>query len=120
MKFLFNFKRQFADDVQSGRKTRTIRPNRKDGRRPVSGDIACCYTGLRTRSSRLLREAPVERCRAIRISGRDLIVDGRLLSYEEKQEFARADGFATLEAFFQFFLDQYGGSDFDGFCTEWS
>lgn len=122
MKFLFNFKRQFVSDVESGRKRRTIRRNRQDGKRPVPGDIACLYTGLRTRASRLIREAKVERCQGVRIDFEDysIVVDGHKLDIAERGEFARADGFPTVVDMLTFFKEQYGGVVFEGFLTEWA
>ncbi len=65
--FLFNFKAQFVPLVESGVKRQTIRQTRKDKRRPVPGDIAALYTGLRTRNTRLLLRAPVVQCCAVRM-----------------------------------------------------
>jgi hypothetical protein len=122
VKFLFNFKRQFVPAVESGEKLRTIRRNRNDGKRPVPGDIACLYTGLRTRSTRLLREAKVLRCLAVRIDFEDysIVVDGHKLDHTERGEFARADGFPNVVEMLTFFKEQYGGPVFEGFLTEWA
>ena len=53
-RFVLNFKRQFAAAVETGAKRQTIRANRKDNKRPQVGDVACCYTGLRTLFSEFL------------------------------------------------------------------
>ncbi len=58
----YNFRAQFAEDVESGRKTQTIRAERKDGRRPKVGDTLKLYTGMRTKACRLLA---VGRCTAV-------------------------------------------------------
>lgn len=122
MKFLLNFKRQFATDVESGKKHQTVRATRKDRKIPSVGDIACCYTGLRTRASRLLRESPIISVRRVRICHEfdgQLVVDGELLTHEARTAFARADGFDHWGAMLQFFADNHGRHDFEGFCVEW-
>lgn len=120
--FLFNFKRQFAPDVESGKKRQTIRKTRKDKRRPKPGDTAKCFTGLRTVNSLLLRVARVEACMAVRMHIDDgvIIIDGRKLEIAEAGEFARADGFLCLSEMLRWFKEQYGPGDFEGFCVRWS
>lgn len=63
-----NFEAQFADDVEDGRKRRTIRAPRKDGRNPKAGDKAHLYTGMRQKGCRKLGEATVTRVRGVEIS----------------------------------------------------
>jgi len=122
-RFLLNFKRQFAQAVEDGTKRQTIRGTRKDGRRPQVGDVACCYTGLRTRSSRHLVDGPVVRCRAVRIDCEDngtLVIDGALIAGQDREAFAQADGFATWWDMLSFFKEQYMQATFEGWCVEWS
>ena len=122
--FPFNFKPQFAAAVLSGQKRQTIRRNRADGRRPVPGDVAKLYTGLRTSATQLLRQAPVVQCRGVRIYLGDglITVDGKRMEGVERGDFARADGFDHWPAMLAFFQEQYGadGEVFEGFCVEWS
>lgn len=125
--FLFNFQRQFAARVEQGEKRQTIRGRRADGRRPQPGDQVKLYTGLRTRHARLLCQAAVVRCRAVRIDfaandgNGEMVIDGELLQLEHRQTFAAADGFDCWQAMLAWFKDQYGsqGSSWDGFCVEW-
>jgi hypothetical protein len=119
--FLFNFKKEFAPRVESGEKCQTIRRNRKDGRRPVPGDIAKCYTGLRTRAARLLRAAPVVECRSVRmhIDDRVIVVDGWALGVNDAIAFANADGFGTMSEMLLWFRNQYQTDCFEGFCARW-
>lgn len=119
--FLLNFKKEFAPRVESGEKRQTIRRNRRDGRRPQTGDTVKCYTGLRTRAARLLRVAPVTECLSVRmdIDERVVVVDGRLLNRDEAHAFARADGFESLSWMFFWFRDQYHSQVFEGFCVRW-
>ena len=52
-----NFKAQFADAVEQGRKRQAIRAERKDNRPPCKlGDTLSLYTGLRTKATRKLGE----------------------------------------------------------------
>ena len=120
--FLFNFKVQFAQDVESGRKLQTIRANRADRRRPVPGDIAKLYVHLRTSKAKLLQAATVTRCRSVRmdVQTREVIIDGALQPLAERIAFAKADGFPSFDAMLAWFAAQYGGAVFEGFCTEWT
>lgn len=107
----FNFKKQFADAVESGEKLQTIRRTR----RANVGDKVQLYTGMRASECRLLREA---KCVA---------VDSVLLDVERPyfsqpgwwpkdcDEFARRDGFRTYFDMYAFFFNQYGKPQFEGY-----
>lgn len=86
------------------------------------GDVAVCYTGLRTKVSRKLREAPIVSVSNVTICTVNLriVIDGVTLRDRDARAFAAADGFATLEALFAFFRDTYGAGTFDGVCIGWS
>jgi hypothetical protein len=120
--FLFNFKKQFAPAVESGAKRQTIRRNRKDGRRPVPGDTAKLFTGLRSSSTRLLRAETVTECLHVRMDmdARVIVLDGRALEVFEATRFAQADGFSSMTSMLQWFRDQYQTYDFEGFCVRWN
>ena len=119
--FLLNFKKEFAPRVESGEKRQTIRHNRKDGKRPQPGDTVKAYTGLRTRSARLLRAAPVVELLSVRMHLDDhvIVVGGRKLDVDEAEEFAKADGFACRVDMEFWFYSQYHTYDFEGFCVRW-
>lgn len=121
MRYPFNFRPQFALAVERGEKRQTVRKHRVDGKVPEPGDWVMLYTGLRTRDTRLLNEGPVERCRRVRIDPRErvLVIDGELQDLEQTTAFARADGFDTRLAMFQFFEDTHGGMVFEGFVVTW-
>lgn len=121
-KFLFNFKKVFAPMVRDGAKLQTIRATRADRKRPAIGDIACCYTGLRTRNTELLREAVVTSCQAVRmdLQAGQVIVDGRLLTAQEVTELAQRDGFSSRAAMLAWFADNHGSGTFEGFITTWA
>lgn len=112
----YNFKAQFADDVENLIKRQTIRPKRK---RPTrAGDDLQLYTGMRTKACRLLTEA---KCKSVKpiIIGYDFAeVDGIRVHLDNAKNgeyqavslewLARADGFRDALAFFEFFRTTYG------------
>ncbi len=118
--FLFNFKKQFSPRVESGEKRQTIRHRRKDGRRPVPGDTAKLYTGLRSRGVKLLRTETVTECQHVRMDAvaSVIVIDGRRLPWSEVSVFAQKDGFMSAEEMFRWFREQYGTA-FEGFCAKW-
>jgi hypothetical protein len=119
--FLFNFKPQFARLVESGAKRQTIRATRADNRVPRPGDIAKCYTGLRTTKARLLLAAPVVRCEPVRIDfeARTVLVGATLLIGPRLGQFAKDDGFAGSAELFDWFKETHGPDDFEGFVVQW-
>ncbi len=115
----FNFKAQFADDVESGAKPHTIR--QKCRCRP--GDALQLYTGMRTKKCRKLRDAICTMVQEITIDvhGKRVRVrlDGELLPLEMALDLARADGFGCVTSFAEFFEREYGGLPFHGWLTRW-
>jgi hypothetical protein len=97
-----NFKAKFAEAVEYGYKRQTIRAPRKDGRPHCRvGETLKLYTGMRTKSCRLLRTATVTRTAKVRIEDTKMFIDGNRLPtmiHERNCEttdnkFAQADGF---------------------------
>jgi hypothetical protein len=89
---LYNFKERFAPFILDGRKRHTIRATRKVPDKV--GNIAHCYTGLRTKSVRFLGKWPIVRIEPIEILPESkVIVDGQELSLDEREKLARLDGF---------------------------
>jgi hypothetical protein len=112
-----NFKAEFADAVESGRKRQTIRRRRKRPVRP--GDTLHLYTGMRSGQCRKLGEAVCASVQGITIYRRGVVVlDGKDLSAGETFELARADGFANTESFIAFFREHYG-LPFEGVLIKW-
>ena len=101
----YNFQPQFVKMIQEGSKHHTIRRRRKRPTKP--GETLKLYTGMRTKSCRLIMEVictsvvPVRVLRAIGV-----ILDGKLLSHVETVIFASRDGFPVVYDFFDFF-DRY-------------
>lgn len=114
-----NFKSQFADDVESGKKRQTIRPIRK---RPIKvGDDLHLYTGMRTKICRKLGMGICGSVMPVRIDAKQkrVVLNGMpLWFHHEIDELARADGFASIGEFFDFFKRQYG-EVFEGVLIKW-
>lgn len=122
-----NFKAQFAENVEYGHKRQTIRAPRKDGRDHCKvGDNLRLYTGMRTKSCRLLGEARVKRIDRIwmdavcmKLNGQ--IVHSSLTSRDDPMtdnEFARADGFDGFIEMADWFRDVHG-LPFEGVVIYW-
>lgn len=103
---LYNFQQRFADAVESGAKTQTIRRLRK---RPTrAGEMLHLYTGLRSKNTRLLRRAKCVKVLPIEIHPTHIIVDGVILTPDETRKFAIADGFSGRADFYDFWRDVHG------------
>jgi hypothetical protein len=126
-----NFKAQFADDVELGRKRRSIRAQRKDGRNPKLGDALQLYTGMRQKGCRKLLDAKCVRVRPVEIDYTGIKLDGRPLYAGDAPsftggvdpesfdgDFARADGFDSFGDMVEFFRAEYG-LPFNGLLIEW-
>lgn len=111
-----NFKKQFAELIESGEKRQTIRPLRK---RPIKpGETLFLYTGLRTKQSRKLKEVVCKNVSPVIIGPGWIELNERMLDMKETYEVARRDGFIKLLSFFNFFRKQYG-SPFYGVLIQW-
>jgi len=113
-----NFKKQFADAVESGQKRQTIRADRKDGRNPKPGDKLYLYTGMRTKGCRKLKEAECKSVERIVIEEFNIIVGVNVLDIDEKYALAKADGFHYIDDFRNFFLKTHD-LPFYGFLIKW-
>lgn len=126
-----NFKAQFAADVEVGRKRRSIRAPRKDGRDPKKGDKLQLYTGMRQKGCRKLLDAECVRVRPVEIDHMGVTLDGRKLyagytpAYLGGPEpncydgdFAMADGFDTFQDMCEFFEAEHN-LPFKGLLIEW-
>lgn len=117
----YNFKPQFGDAIRSGAKRQTIRARGKR-KPPKAGEIAYCFTGLRTQHVSRLGSFPIESAEPIGISaaGRTVRIprDGRWCDLDagEIEQLARADGFACADDFFVFFESEV---TFSGYLIKW-
>jgi hypothetical protein len=125
----YNFKKQFAPDVESGKKRQTIR---KEGKRrpPNVGEQLQLYTGMRTKVCRLLSREICKAVSEIIIMPRKKLVS--FFSSSRKQFIvldtdcpeltllAEKDGFKSLDEFFEFFEKEVDESGiFEGHLIEW-
>jgi hypothetical protein len=116
----FNFKAQFADDVESGKKRQTIRQQR----RARLGDRLQLYTGMRTKKCRKLRDAECMDVVPLMILSDSfgrlrVVVDGKEIRGGRLDAFVTADGFARRMDMRDFFADQYG-LPFLGWLIRWA
>lgn len=119
----YNFQKQFVEPIRSGNKTHTIRRNGKR-RHALVGEAVQLYTGMRTAScEKILAKDPtcistskvkirvhVDSITAIHVGGVRVV---------DKEEFAIADGFASLDAMHEFWLKFHGVGMFEGTLIEW-
>lgn len=127
-----NFQARFAEAVEIGDKTQTIRRPRRDSRAHAKvGDTISLYTGMRSKSCRKLGEGRVVRTQQI-VLGDDwsVLVDGRRLHAgscgcaqcegcdDYDNEFAKLDGFDGAVEMFEWFRDTHG-LPFEGMLIRW-
>ena len=116
MKHLLNFKAQFAPAVEAGTKRQTIRALRK---RPIhAADTLRLYSGLRTRNTRLLREAVASAVIPITLDADGVLLRSRRLSEARAQQMAAEDGFQSLAEMLAWFDDVHG-LPFSGVLIQW-
>ena len=123
-----NFKREFEAAILDGDKTQTVRKPRRDGRPPARrGDRLKIYTGMRTKSCRLIETVTVTSVDTVRIEATQMWVNGRLLpaaiysrdSEQTDNEFAEADGFGSFMEMSKWFEETHG-LPFDGVVIRWA
>lgn len=127
MMVAYNFQKQFAGDVESGKKTQTIR---KAGKRnpPKVGDELQLYTGMRTKYCRLMCVGVCTSVEVIEIRSHfkhvmigtpsgDSYQFNRLTDSTIKK-LAKDDGFESVDAFFEFFKTSRGDY-FSGHLVKW-
>lgn len=125
-----SFKAEFVDDIDAGRKCRTIRRVRKSGN-PEPGMKLQLYTGMRTKACEKIRDAVCWRVRLVTIDYTGVILGDRRLyagdapAYQGGPQpedydgdFARADGFDGFSDMAEFFAKEYG-LPFQGQLIEW-
>ncbi len=101
----YNFKPQFEAPIMADDKRHTIRARRKDGRRPKPGEVLSLYLGMRTRNCRLMK-----RRRCVKVQNVDIFlspyglvsIDNCLLIGDERELFARSDGFDNFGSMLDF------------------
>lgn len=122
---MLNFQRFFARAVWEGTKRQTIRSagNRRDV--PKVGDVAHCFTGLRTRQTIKLGAWPIVRVDVLRMrigsdgSLKDVIVGAGPLAPGDRAAFAEADGFGNWNAMQSWFCSAHPPQEFYGWVVHW-
>lgn len=122
-----NFKAQFADQVKNGEKRQTIRARGKR-RAPRVGEPLMLYTGMRTQYCRKLLDAVCVAVEPISLSvwsktaqmPRNMGTEPvwTFLDDDEIEELAKGDGFASADALFAWFAENYGDT-FSGYVIKW-
>lgn len=112
---LYNFQKRFAERVASGEKRHTIRGKRAHADKP--GNTVHLYTGLRTKTTRLLLKAQCSRVDEIEIDRLGRIwINAEQLSQDEAEALAVADGFANYAEMLTFWD---GKLPFEGHVIHW-
>ena len=99
----YNFQKQFAPMILDGSKWHTVRPRRKNPTKP--GDKLMLYIGQRTKQCEKIMDTvcstvvPI----AIHTESKQIVLNGRLMPFDEMQHFALHDGFENYFDFFKFF-----------------
>jgi len=124
---LLNFQKTFSMDVWLGLKRQTIRGAGNRAHSPKVGDIAHCYTGLRTKGTKLLGRWPIARVEIIQfelwpVCGimNPVLVGGKRMSDAELEVLAKADGFASFFALDSWFKANHPVGDFEGVVIGWA
>lgn len=120
----YNFQKQFAEPIKSGRKKHTIRKNGKR-RHARPGEPLQLYTGMRTKyCQKILDHDPVcSLATPILIEvGDDEILGIWVGNYEveDMRSFAVSDGFESLEAMHKFWIEFHGAHIFHGTMIGWA
>ena len=123
----YNFKKRFADKIESGDKNQAVRRIGKRHHAKPGGDVQM-YTGMRTKSCKKIRDPdptclsvdPIaifvgeEEINFIKI-GKDVAISGDVLD-----QFAVADGFDDAADFHKFWLEFHGLGLFQGLLIKWT
>lgn len=133
----FNFRGQFIEAVETGRKRQTIRDTLRPGAYP--GAAVQLYYGLRTKACRLLGAGVLDEIWEVeigRLSNEEPFINLVLKSsrmpqpswslslwlvHEDAVKFAQADGFESIDAFMDWFLPhQLCLESYRGFLYRWT
>lgn len=120
----YSFKSRFAQLIAEGRKCQTIRAERQRHARP--GEPIQLFVGMRTKHCRKIIADPI--CEAVQdvaiFIGRhgliNILINGLWLSEDERVTFVRADGFADVADFHDFWMTEHGEGWFHGVLVRWS
>lgn len=115
-----NFKKRYAEKVESGTKLMTIRKTK----RVKAGDKLQLYTGMRTKGCRKLRDAVCVAVDAVSITPYGPFFCQPGWWPKDKNVFAECDGFQTYADMYEFFKSEYGLDEddyfFNGYAIMWN
>jgi uncharacterized protein YqfB (UPF0267 family) len=120
----YSFQPRFVPLIESGTKTQTIRADRKRHARP--GETLQLYTGMRTRSCRLIREAECVSVTPIRLDferTQSIVIgeEDALMTPCARDLFARRDGFTDWLDLVAFWRRHHPDIDvFSGVLIRWT
>lgn len=118
----YNFQKRFVPFIRNGSKRHTIRAKRAHADKP--GNTLHLYTGMRTKSCRLLGRSVCVKVEEIVISAaHQVFVDGVELNADEKNALAFCDGFRArgMEHAFEEMMAFWNGRlPFTGDILHWS
>ena len=101
----------------AGEKLQTVR--RQRNRNPiVTGTVLQLYTGQRTKNARKLGDAIFTGTEAVEIDRGMLFCGGRYLLADEREAFAKADGFEDYDRMTAWFASR-AGLPFEGRVIRW-
>lgn len=113
----------FIDKILSGEKRQTIRRASSKWTNVKAGDKLTLYTGLHTKQCRKLGEAVVESITQIELDSGYITIhkpkwDFTLESWQVR-DFVKADGFDSVEDFWNFFKEHYGWEAVEMVVIKW-
>lgn len=112
-----NYKREFADAVESGKKRQTIRAWRA---RPFRiGDMLSHYVDQRQPTARLLLHVECRMAIPIDVWPVMCSFGGHDIIGEEAESFAKADGFESFDELAEWLRKSSGGLPFHGQLIMW-
>lgn len=110
-----NFSPKFAEAVETGRKTQTIRQSA----RAKAGQALQLYTGQRTKACRKLADAVCVDCTYVGLTARGVTLGDASKFPGHIDDFARSDGFENYAAMWKWFSERYETNSFTGHIIRW-
>lgn len=117
----YSFQRRFVTPILAGRKRQTVRQVGKR-RHATDGETIQIYTGMRTKSCRLLGLAVCASVMPIAFDSAEQRITIRDTIYEMRADletFAESDGFASVEEMFAFFAANGNPPQWSGVLITW-
>lgn len=104
---LLGFKKEFRNMILSGEKRQSIR---RVGKRSFRvGERLAMYSGLRTKYCKRIGESKITAIKVLEFEKNGtLLLDGRILDRQSREDFAKADGFISFDNMIGWFEKEYG------------